>query len=81
MKCQILFSRKNKTNTISLSSAEFAQSMVCVRGFISYYSFSRHIRGDNCRIVTAEVAILGCNMCSPKFSICCKNSNNRLGVY
>ena len=30
MKCQILFSRKNKKNIISFSSAEFAQSMVSV---------------------------------------------------
>ena len=30
MKCQILFSRKNKETTISLSSAEFAPSLVCV---------------------------------------------------
>ena len=30
MKCQILFSRKNKKNIISLSSAEFARSMVSV---------------------------------------------------
>ena len=28
MKCQILFSEKNKKNIISLSSAEFAQRMV-----------------------------------------------------
>ena len=28
MSCQILFSRKNKKNMISLSSAEFAHSMV-----------------------------------------------------
>ena len=31
MKCQILFSRKNKKNMISLSSAEFAHSMVSVK--------------------------------------------------
>ena len=30
MKCQILFSRKNKKNTISLSSAEFDHSRVSV---------------------------------------------------
>ena len=30
MKCQILFSRKNKKNIISLSSAKFAHSMVSV---------------------------------------------------
>ena len=28
MKCHILFSKKNKKNIISLSSAEFAHSMV-----------------------------------------------------
>ena len=32
MKCQILFSGKNKKNIISLSSAEFAHSMVSVKG-------------------------------------------------
>ena len=31
MKCQILFSRKNKKNIISLSSAEFVHSMVNVK--------------------------------------------------
>ena len=31
MKCQILFSRKNKTNISSLSSAEFAHNMVSVK--------------------------------------------------
>ena len=31
MKCLILFSGKNKTNTISLSSAEFAQRVVKVK--------------------------------------------------
>ena len=31
MKYQILFSRKNKTNMISLSSAEFAHSMVIIK--------------------------------------------------
>ena len=30
MKCQVLFSRKNKKNITSLSSAEFAHSMVSV---------------------------------------------------
>ena len=30
MKCQILFSRKNNKNIISLSSAEFADSIVSV---------------------------------------------------
>ena len=30
MKCQILFSRKNKKNDISLSSAEFAHSLVSI---------------------------------------------------
>ena len=32
MKCQILFSRKTKKNIISLFSAEFAHSMVNVKG-------------------------------------------------
>ena len=31
MKCQIRFSRKNKKNSINLSSAEFAHSMVNVK--------------------------------------------------
>ena len=31
MKYQILFSRKNKKNTINISSAEFAHNMVSVR--------------------------------------------------
>ena len=31
MKCLILFSRKNKKNIISLSSAEFANSAVSVK--------------------------------------------------
>ena len=31
MKCDILFPRKNKKNTINLSSAEFAQSKVRVK--------------------------------------------------
>ena len=30
MKCQILFSRKNKKNVISLSSAEHAHSVISV---------------------------------------------------
>ena len=30
MKCQILFSRKNKENIISLSSTVFVESLVCV---------------------------------------------------
>ena len=32
MKCQILFSRNNKTNIVSLSSAEFAHSMISIKG-------------------------------------------------
>ena len=35
MKCQILFSGKNKKNIINLSSAEFAQRMVKVKQFYS----------------------------------------------
>ena len=31
MKCQILFPRENKKNIISVSSAEFAHSMVSVK--------------------------------------------------
>ena len=34
MKHQILFSRKNKKNMISLSSAEFAHSKVSVNSFV-----------------------------------------------
>ena len=38
MKCQILFSRKNKKNIISLSSAEFAHSIESVnRNFYVIY--------------------------------------------
>ena len=33
MKCQILFSRKNMKNVISLSSAEFVHSMVNAKIF------------------------------------------------
>ena len=33
MKCQILFSRKNKKSIISLSSAEFAHSMISVNTY------------------------------------------------
>ena len=33
MKCQILFSRKNKKNITNLLSAESAHSMVSVKGY------------------------------------------------
>ena len=36
MKCQILFSGKNKKNIINLSSAENAQRVVKVNRFICY---------------------------------------------
>ena len=39
MKCQILFSRKNKKNIISLSSAEFAHSMVNVKCVLMHYTY------------------------------------------
>ena len=35
MKCQRLFSRKNKKNVINLSSAEFAKRVVKVKNFKS----------------------------------------------
>ena len=37
MNCQILFSRKNKKSIISLSSAEFAHSMVSVNNSKWFY--------------------------------------------
>ena len=40
MKCQILFSGKNKKNNIILSSAENAQRVVKVKGSSGYYSAS-----------------------------------------
>ena len=36
MKCQIRFSRKNKKNNISLSSAEFAHKVVKLRRILSF---------------------------------------------
>ena len=49
MKCQILFSRKNNENTISLLSAEFAQSMVSVKEeylviILGYFSMKTFVR-------------------------------------
>ena len=41
MKCQILFSGKNKKNIINLSSAEYVQRVVKIKG--SWYTF----RGDD----------------------------------
>ena len=39
MKCQILFSRKNKKNIINLSSADFAQRVVKVNlAFLQFTS-------------------------------------------
>ena len=35
MKCQILFSRKNKKNIISLSSAESASSLISVKALVT----------------------------------------------
>ena len=35
MKCQSLFARKNKKNNINLSSAEFAQRVVKVKGKVT----------------------------------------------
>ena len=43
MKCQSLFSEKNKKNTISLSSAEFPPRMVKVRMDNSSLYLSGHI--------------------------------------
>ena len=37
MKCQILFSGKNKKNIINLSSAENAQRVVKVKSNMTYY--------------------------------------------
>ena len=37
MKCQILFSKKNKKNIVSLSSAESAQNMISVNNYKLYY--------------------------------------------
>ena len=44
MKCQILFSRKNKKNIISLWSAEFAHSIVSVKVTSLNSQFVRHFR-------------------------------------
>ena len=37
MKCQILFSRKNKKNVMSLSPAETAHSLVSVNAKITFF--------------------------------------------
>ena len=48
MKCQILFSGKNKKNIINLSSAENAQRVVKVNVFYNSMSvISRKQTGDN----------------------------------
>ena len=39
MKCQILFSRKNKENVISLLSAECAHSIVNINYFLEFCIF------------------------------------------
>ena len=41
MKCQSLFSRKNKNYTISLSSAEYADRVVKVKYKIGSFSLSK----------------------------------------
>ena len=54
MKCQILFSGKNKKNTIDLSSAELAQRVVKVKVLIAtaadnnldFFSFFRENKAD-----------------------------------
>ena len=43
MKCQILFSGKNKKNIINLLSAENAQRVVKVKGQFYVFSSSRHL--------------------------------------
>ena len=44
MKCQSLFSGKNRKNIINLSSAEFAQRMVRVTPYKALYKVQKSIR-------------------------------------
>ena len=44
MKCQILLSRKNKKNIISLSSADFAHSIFKIHDFFFFFSFQKKHR-------------------------------------
>ena len=54
MKCQILFSGKNKKNIISLSSAENAQRVVKVKS-----TFSKNLSGilSECQIVWIQILL------------------------
>ena len=48
MRCQILFSRKNKKNIISLSSAESAHGMVSINLYLSVILLLNNNNNSNC---------------------------------
>ena len=46
MKCEILFSRKNKKSIITLSSAEFAHSIVNVKRQQGLHRLEKYLKGS-----------------------------------
>ena len=63
MKCQILFSKKNKKNIISLSSAEFAHSVLIVKRQLFIKNFSPEA------LNYPTISMLGKNFSSQHFGI------------
>ena len=56
IKCQILFSGKNKKNITNLSSAEFAHKVVTVKGNTEFqFFYFRHSRGVKMTVQTLNV--------------------------